>query len=62
MYKRQALGSWHDLVVAEGLYRQQARSDARAWFVVGWVVARKAALRDEAAGHLQRLSRLQKPW
>lgn len=57
-----ALGSWHDLVVAEGLYRQQARSDARAWFVVGWVVARKAALRDEAAGHLQRLARLQKPW
>jgi triphosphatase len=57
-----ALGSWHDLVVAEGLYRQQALTDARAWFVVGWVVARKATLRDEAAGHLQRLVRLEKPW
>ncbi len=56
------LGSWHDLAVAEALYRQRACTDARAWFAVGWAVARKTALRDEAAVHLQQLARLQRPW
>jgi CHAD domain-containing protein len=57
-----ALGAWHDMTVAEALYRQAAGTDPRAWFAVGWTVARKAALREEAGLHLRHLVRLKSPW
>lgn len=55
---QEALGEFNDLSVAEDLYRQAAIADGRAWFAVGWLVARKAAAARRAAHHLSRLARL----
>jgi triphosphatase len=57
-----SLGAWHDMTVAEGLYRQAASADPRAWFAVGWAAARKGLLRDEASRYLTRWVRLKGPW
>lgn len=57
-----SLGAWHDMTVAEGLYRQAASADPRAWFAVGWAAARKGMLRDEASRYLVRWVRLKRPW
>lgn len=59
---QESLGAWHDMAVAEALYRQAARNDPRAWFAAGWTLARKAALREQASLPLRRLVRADKPW
>ena len=38
-----ALGRYHDLCVAEALFRNQAAADPRAWFAVGWLTASRNA-------------------
>jgi CHAD domain-containing protein len=50
-----ALGTCNDLVVADGLLRPQVASDPHAWFALGWIAARRAAMLDEAAAALSRL-------
>jgi len=36
---QEALGRYHDLCVAEALFRAQTDADPRAWFAVGWLTA-----------------------
>ena len=36
-----ALGRYHDLCVAEALFRHQAAADPHAWFAVGWLTANR---------------------
>ncbi len=48
------LGEFNDAVVAEGVYRNLAGEDPRAWFPVGWLVARRAALLKTCARSLKK--------
>ena len=50
-----ALGDLNDLQVAETLYRQLAGQEPQAWFAVGFLAGRRAALQAEAASALKRL-------
>ena len=55
-----ALGAMQDNAVAEPLYRAEAEHDPRAWFAVGWLVARREALVAEAGRALRNLGRTPK--
>lgn len=60
-----ALGELNDLHTAESRLRIAAEYDGRAWFAVGWVVARQAASQAAAAAALARMARLDReplPW
>lgn len=46
------LGEFNDVVVAEEVYRKLAGEDPRAWFSVGWLAARRAALLEPCARSL----------
>lgn len=59
---QETLGAYQDLAVAEQLYRDAAAEDARAWFAVGWLVARKDAAARSAARALKRLARAKAPF
>ena len=55
LQKAQApLGEFNDAVVAEGVYRHLAGEDPRAWFSVGWLVAKRAALLKTCARSLKK--------
>jgi triphosphatase len=55
-----ALGVMQDNATAEPLYRAEAEHDPRAWFVVGWLVARREVLVAEAGGALRNLGKTPK--
>ncbi|MDE2592723.1 MAG: CHAD domain-containing protein [Burkholderiales bacterium] len=56
------LGQYNDLVVAEQVFKQQLPADPRAWFALGWIAARQAALRQDASRALIRLARAPTFW
>jgi triphosphatase len=55
-----ALGAMQDNAVAEPLYRAEAEHDPRAWFAVGWLVARREALVADAGRALRDLGKTPK--
>ncbi len=56
------LGEVNDTVVALAHCRTLAEADPHAWFAVGWLSARHAALLPGCAAALDRLARTQRPW
>ena len=59
---QEALGRFNDLCVATEAFRRQADVDPRAWFAVGWLVAQRGPLLQEASRALRRLRRAQAFW
>jgi len=57
-----ALGQYNDLMVAEAAFRAQIEHDARAWFALGWLAARRAQLLDVASQALERLAKAPGFW
>jgi len=57
-----ALGAFNDLAVAELAFRAQVEHDARAWFAVGWLAARRPACLLECRRALQDLAQAQRFW
>lgn len=56
------LGEVNDTVVALAHCRALADTDPHAWFAVGWLSARHAALLPGCAAALERLARTPRPW
>jgi triphosphatase len=56
------LGDLNDTVVALAHCRALADTDPHAWFAVGWLTARHAALLPGCAVALDRLARTPRPW
>jgi inorganic triphosphatase YgiF len=54
---QEALGRWQDMVVAEKAARAAVEREPRAWFAIGWLVARREACIAEAAAALRALGR-----
>ncbi|NRF68915.1 CYTH and CHAD domain-containing protein [Aquincola sp. S2] len=52
---QEALGELNDLVVAEAAFRALVADDARAWFALGWLAARRGVLLEQAAQALDAL-------
>ena len=52
-----ALGRYHDLCLAEALFRAQTDADPRAWFAVGWLSAAREAQAVLAGSTLKRLTK-----
>ena len=59
---QEPLGLYNDTVVALELFRTLAAQDGRAWFVVGWLTARREALAAPCAKALARLSHVRGFW
>ncbi|MBL8350514.1 MAG: CYTH and CHAD domain-containing protein [Burkholderiaceae bacterium] len=59
---QEPLGAYNDTVVAIEHFRRLAERDGRAWFVVGWLSARRDALTAPCAGALARLARQRGFW
>ncbi|MBC7728519.1 MAG: CYTH and CHAD domain-containing protein [Microbacteriaceae bacterium] len=59
---QEPLGHYNDTVVALDLFRTLAAQDGRAWFVVGWLTARREALAAPCVKALARLSRVRGFW
>ncbi len=57
-----ALGDYNDAGVALAGYRGLAEADARAWFAVGWLTARRETLAAPCVQVLKRLARQPAPW
>ena len=57
-----ALGRLNDLAVAEARYRQQATEDPQAWFAVGYLVAQRQQVQQEAVKVLLRLRQQSLAW
>lgn len=55
------MGELNDLHVARDRYRALAAPEPAAWFALGWLAARSAALRAQAGPELARLARLDPP-
>ncbi len=56
------LGAVNDTVVALAHCRALAEADPHAWFAVGWLSARHAALLPACTAALGRLARVPRPW
>jgi CHAD domain-containing protein len=56
------LGRFNDLVVGLGRMRLQAQTEARAWFGVGWLSAKREAAIAECSVSLKRLGRAERFW
>ena len=59
---QEPLGAYNDSVVALDLFRSLAAQDGRAWFVVGWLTARREALATPCTEALTRLTRVRGFW
>ena len=59
---QESLGSFNDLSVANVAYRGLADTDARAWFAVGWIAARREVVLADCAKALRRFSRAKPFW
>lgn len=57
-----SLGALNDLNVAEPLFRAQLPADARAWFAVGWIAARKARCLQECSAALHAFGKARSFW
>jgi CHAD domain-containing protein len=56
------LGALNDLNVADPLYRAQLPADARAWFAVGWIAARRASCLQDGSTALNAFGRARRFW
>ena len=56
------LGDYNDSVVALQAYQAHAATDPRAWFAVGWLAARRAALVAPCGRALARLAKVRSPF
>lgn len=56
------LGALNDLTIADPLFRAQLAKDARAWFAVGWIAARKAQCLQDCSTALDAFSRVRRFW
>ncbi len=59
---QELLGELNDLMLAERLCRQRVESDARIWFALGWIAARRAALLSETAVALRQVATAPRFW
>jgi len=59
---QQPLGEFNDTVVALGHYRAWAATVPPAWFAVGWLSARRAALLPGCCQAMHRLARAEPAW
>jgi CHAD domain-containing protein len=59
---QEALGAFNDLTVADVAFRTQVHADARAWFAVGWLAARRATCLQDCAHALGRLTQADRFW
>ena len=59
---QESLGSFNDLCVANVTYRSLVDSDARAWFAVGWIAARREVVLAQCAKALRRFARAKPFW
>lgn len=57
-----ALGAFNDLTVADLAFRAQVKQDPRAWFVIGWLAARRGSRLQACAAALDRLSHADRFW
>lgn len=56
------LGEFNDVCVAAAAYRPLAATEPRAWFALGWLAARRAAVLAECSDELQRLRNAKPFW
>lgn len=59
---QERLGEYNDVCVAEAAYRSLAVSEPRAWFALGWLTARRAAVLAAAANELKSLRKSKAFW
>lgn len=59
---QEALGEYNDVLVAEAAFRDLRDADARAWFALGWLSARRADCLAACARALQRLAEAEGYW
>jgi CHAD domain-containing protein len=57
-----ALGAFNDLSVADLAFRAQVAHDARAWFAIGWLAARREACLRECSAALDGLAHAERFW
>lgn len=57
-----ALGAFNDLTVADLSFRLQLEQDARAWFAVGWLAARRDTHLQACSAALRKLSKTRPFW
>lgn len=55
-----ALGAFQDLTLAQAVFEARRESDARAWFALGWIAARRPEAIDRAGDRLRALGRVPK--
>lgn len=56
------LGDFNDVCMAVAAYRPLAAIEPRAWFALGWLAARRAAVLAECSDELQRLRKAKPFW
>lgn len=59
---QELLGELNDLMLAERLCRQRVATDARIWFALGWIAARRAAVLDQTAVALRQVATAPRFW
>ncbi len=59
---QESLGNFNDLCMANVAYRSLVDHDARAWFAVGWVAARREVVLAECADGLRRFAHAKPFW
>jgi triphosphatase len=55
-----ALGAFQDLTLAQAVFEARRESDARAWFALGWIAARRPEAIERAGNGLRALGRTPK--
>ena len=59
---QECLGNFNDLCMGSTVYKALADSDARAWFAVGWIAARREVVLAECADALRGFARAKPFW
>lgn len=59
---QETLGRYNDLCVALATYRAAVGDDARAWFAIGWLTARREVLSAESGAALKDFARSKPFW
>jgi triphosphatase len=57
-----ALGEAHDLVVARELFQSRLQEDARVWFILGWLAARRPTVLAQCSEALAHIGKARRPW
>jgi len=59
---QESLGAYNDLCVASEAYRAALSGDARAWFALGWIAARRAAAVEACGRALGKFAKAKPFW